>query len=600
MSAIPVPSVPGYRDLEMFAHGSTAFVYRAVQERLERTVAVKILLLDDATTTAASVEKELETTVRVSNHPHIVSIIDTGTTGDGRPYIVMEYCEGGSYSSILKAHGAMAVEDVIDVGVKIGLALQAAHNAGILHRDVKPQNILRAQYGPALADFGIARAPETLAATEAINLLTPLHASPEALLREPQTAASDLYSLASSMWQMLAGYAPFADPGGATGRDDHLRRVLSDAPPPRLPRDDVPAWLENLLVRSLARDPNQRPPSCQAFADELQLGALSERLEARREAERTEVLPDSAATVPAPRFDIGRDSGPSAPFDPGSTERAAPFVPPPAPPGPVHPSRARRPRIRPEMYPMLAVVAIVIVVLLGVIGVVWAVGDADADPPSDPEALGSSESDDQAEQSEDEESPTATGLEVSDFEATASTITLRTDAAEGEHTCTAAAENTERRAEGDCGEITVDGLEAQTDYTVSLRVHDTGQEIVEVYTTDRVPAQVFWDCPLTRQYCADQNAEIGVGSDPERNDVIDTVESGTELYAYCYVETDTTITPRGDEAEGYWDYHPGKDASNLAIKVDFRGEVGYIPWVWIVIDSGELNDTDPLAPCLEG
>ncbi len=256
----------------MVAHGSTAFVYRAVQERLDRTVAVKVLLVDDDMTTADSVEKELEATVAVSNHPHIVSIIDTGATEDGRPYIVMEYCDGGSYSAILKAGGPLPVDDVIDVGVKIGLALQAAHSADILHRDVKPQNILRGQYGPALADFGIARAPAALSATEAIDKLTPLHASPEALLRQAQTPASDLFSLASSMWHLLAGFAPFANPEGGTDPDTHRSRVTSEAPPPKVPRDDVPEWFEGLLVQALSRDPNRRPESCQAFAEELQRG----------------------------------------------------------------------------------------------------------------------------------------------------------------------------------------------------------------------------------------------------------------------------------------------------------------------------------------
>ncbi|WP_205327700.1 protein kinase [Glycomyces sp. YM15] len=268
----PTPAIPGYRDFAMVAHGSTAFVYRAVQERLDRTVAVKVLLVDDDMTTADSVEKELEATVAVSNHPHIVSIIDTGHTETGQPYIVMEYCEGGSYSAILKADGPLPVEDVLDVGVKIGQALQAAHSADILHRDVKPQNILRGQYGPALADFGIARTPASLAATAAIDKLTPLHASPEALLRQAQTSASDLFSLASSMWHLLAGYAPFANPAGGTDPDTHRERVTSDAPPPKLPREDVPEWLESLLVRGLSRDPARRPASGRAFAEELQRG----------------------------------------------------------------------------------------------------------------------------------------------------------------------------------------------------------------------------------------------------------------------------------------------------------------------------------------
>ena len=147
----------------------------------------------------------------------------------------MEYCEGRSYTAILKAGGPLPVTDVIDVGIKIGQALQAAHHADIIHRDVKPQNILRGQYGPALADFGIARTPATLAATAAIDKLTPLHASPEALLRQAQTPASDLFSLASSMWHLLAGHAPFANPEGGTDPDTHRRRVTSDEPPPKIP-----------------------------------------------------------------------------------------------------------------------------------------------------------------------------------------------------------------------------------------------------------------------------------------------------------------------------------------------------------------------------
>ena len=262
------PDISGYRDLQLIAHGSTALVFRARQERLDRDVAIKVLSVDEVMTTQASVAKELETTVALSAHPHIVSIIDTGTTAGGQPYIVMEYCEGGSYSQILKANGPMPVNDVIEVGVKIGEALHAAHSVSILHRDVKPQNILRTKFGPALADFGIARAADDLAATGTIDKLTPLHSAPEALRRDAQSPATDVYSLASTMWHLLVGRGPFSSPTGRTDPDEFRQRVEYSLAP-SVPRADIPDWLQHELGRALAKDPQARHQSAYAFAEAL-------------------------------------------------------------------------------------------------------------------------------------------------------------------------------------------------------------------------------------------------------------------------------------------------------------------------------------------
>src|SRR5690606_21665580 len=131
--------------------------------------------------------------------------------------------------------------DVIDVGIKIGEALHAAHQAGIVHRDVKPSNILRSRFGPALTDFGIARAPDELSATLTREMMTPHHASPEALLHQAQSGLSDVYSLASTMWTLLGGPPPFVDPTQPTIDLYAFRdRVLHD-PLPAMERDDVPA-----------------------------------------------------------------------------------------------------------------------------------------------------------------------------------------------------------------------------------------------------------------------------------------------------------------------------------------------------------------------
>jgi serine/threonine-protein kinase PknK len=274
-----IPGLQGYTDLQLIAHGSTAMVFRATQNRLNRTVAIKVLLVDDVMTTAANVARELETTVALSSQPHIVSIIDTGNTADGSPYIVMEYCEGGSYAQILKRRGPLPVGEVLEVGVKIGEALHAAHDVGIIHRDVKPPNILRSRFGPALTDFGIARAADDGGvATSTLDKLTPQHASPEALLRGHQSGRSDLYSLASTMWNLLVGRAPFADPEQPRMDPLAFRQRVLDAPVPRVPRDDVPEWLQQELARAMAKDPAERHGSAGEFANMLRL--LGSRTEA--------------------------------------------------------------------------------------------------------------------------------------------------------------------------------------------------------------------------------------------------------------------------------------------------------------------------------
>ncbi|MEV0645413.1 protein kinase [Phytomonospora sp. NPDC050363] len=334
------PDISGYRDLQLIAHGSTALVFRARQERLDRDVAIKVLSVDEVMTTQASVAKELETTVALSAHPHIVSIIDTGTSGQGQPYIVMEYCEGGSYSQILKQNGPLPVSDVVEVGVKIGEALHAAHTVSILHRDVKPQNILRTKFGPALADFGIARAADELAATGTIDKLTPLHSAPEALRRDEQSPASDVYSLASTMWHLLVGRGPFSSPAGRTDPDEFRQRVEYSLAP-SVPRPDVPDWLQRELARALAKDPAARHQSAYAFAEELRrhsYGAITSASVGSATVQPP--MPDPSDELTTFAFP------PSGATAAGVMSSPAPMTPPAPPP----PTRATDPFASPAAY----------------------------------------------------------------------------------------------------------------------------------------------------------------------------------------------------------------------------------------------------------
>jgi serine/threonine protein kinase len=268
-----LPDLPGYTDLTLIAQGTSAMVFRATQTTIGRPVAIK-LIAADAAPVPVDAARELATTVALSSQPHIVSIIDTGMTADGRPFIVMEYCEGGSYAGILRQNGPLPIDDVVEVGIKIGEALHAAHQAGIVHRDVKPSNVLRSRFGPALTDFGIARAPDELGGTLTREMMTPHHASPEALLHQAQSGLSDVYSLASTMWTLLVGHPPFVDPGRPLPDMYAFRdRVLHESLPP-IDRDDVPDWLVGELTRAMAKLPAQRHGSALDFAESLRRGSL--------------------------------------------------------------------------------------------------------------------------------------------------------------------------------------------------------------------------------------------------------------------------------------------------------------------------------------
>ncbi|GAA2106884.1 serine/threonine-protein kinase [Actinomadura alba] len=261
--------VPGYRVLKRVGEGGFSVVYLAYQERLDRQVALKVLSVDAIDQASMNrFQRECKITGRLTGHPNVVTVLDNGTTRSGRPYIAMEYFEHGSLSDRLDREGPLPVAEVLRIGVKMAGALAATHETDVLHRDVKPQNILVSRYGePALADFGVARLVDSLDSTHT-NAFTPHHAAPEILEGRAPGVASDIYSLGSSLYQLLAGKPAFKGPHGE-GLATLIVRILGDPPPP-ITRDGLPQPVFDVIDTAMAKLPENRFQSAVAFAQRIQ------------------------------------------------------------------------------------------------------------------------------------------------------------------------------------------------------------------------------------------------------------------------------------------------------------------------------------------
>jgi serine/threonine-protein kinase PknK len=285
--------LPGYHDLTRIGSGGQAVVYRAVQVRLDRPVALKILNggADDAI--RRQFRREGQAMVALGQHPHIVQVFDVDETDDGRPYLVMEYCEGGSAEDRLAASGSFSIDDTLTVGIAVADALAAAHAKGLLHRDVKPSNVLLSEFGPRLGDFGIAR-PAEMERTTMFSAMTAWHAAPEVLFDGAPTKSSDLWSLGSTLYTLLAGCPPFVATT-AEGPLAFIDRLRNDEPP-ALARDDVPASLQALLLWCMKKTADERIETATDVRDHLT--AIQRDLEGRAPERFKSQTPSATRTPP--------------------------------------------------------------------------------------------------------------------------------------------------------------------------------------------------------------------------------------------------------------------------------------------------------------
>ncbi|MFD4444806.1 protein kinase [Nocardia sp. NPDC058519] len=268
-SGIPAElTAEGFEDAEEIGRGGFGVVYRCAQPDLDRVVAVKVLTAELDPDGLQRFVREQQAMGRLSGHPHIVAVFQAGTTHGGHPYLVMPYHARGSLEQQIHTLGPLDWSAILRLGVKMAGALETAHRAGILHRDVKPSNILLSDYNePELTDFGIARIQGGFHTTTGIVTGSPAFAAPEVLRGAQATAAADIYGLGATLFCALTGHVAYERRVGEQVLSQFLR--VSAQPGPDLTDQDVPDEVRAVIEHAMATEPRDRPDSAAALGAEL-------------------------------------------------------------------------------------------------------------------------------------------------------------------------------------------------------------------------------------------------------------------------------------------------------------------------------------------
>jgi len=294
----PVPSMPGYTVLARVAKGGMGIVYKGRQEALQRTVALKTIAAIDNTPHGQDLKRRFQreglALSRMGNHPNIVQVYDL-FLDTAVPCVVMEYVEGSTLESLINTAAPPRLEDILRVGGQVARALMHAHQHGVVHRDIKPGNIMVQSNGTVkVMDFGVALLADETRLSMGQGLKGTIHyISPEQINGEDADARSDLYSLAITLFHYATGRVPFDASGWMAIAVMH---VESPPPVPREWRSDLPTILNEIILKGLQKDPAKRYQSAEEFLRALE--QVSEMSAAKTEGSDEYVIPPNALRIP--------------------------------------------------------------------------------------------------------------------------------------------------------------------------------------------------------------------------------------------------------------------------------------------------------------
>ena len=305
VSAVTVElAADGFEDAIEIGRGGFGIVYRCLQPSLDRMVAIKVFTADVEQDERERFIREQQAMGRLSGHPNIVDVHQVGVTRSGRPYIVMQYHPDGSVEEKIRRAGPFDLGDAMGLGVKLAGALEAAHRNGILHRDVKPANIMITNYHePQLTDFGVARIAGGFETSAGTVTGSSAFTAPEVLEGEPSTPATDVYGLGATLFCAITGHAAFERRSDEQLIAQFLR--ITTQPIPDIRGAGLPPKACAAIERAMATSPADRPATAAEFGSELQeiqrgCGHNVDKM----------IVPDAAATA-LPRGELLRRATPS-------------------------------------------------------------------------------------------------------------------------------------------------------------------------------------------------------------------------------------------------------------------------------------------------